>query len=587
MPIPSSQRGKPPLARLEATLQYQRADKSSKIKMPMIIAKLCINSEDRAATRLLGDPNTVMEKVIPPFLIIRMPVPNNGPGSRPAIQVCRSSTEGEEVVLHGMCPSLEQPMRVSEVDTEQRRNAKTRVNVRFPRKPADQCQHGERFPSVKIREWPCRGSSLFASAGGKRSSHWLADFLRALPRFPRHLILLLLHLQLSLTGTEHLAVKAPASLELFPTFQAEKRWSDKGGVARRIKCTIASAQLACSVLVVLRVPSGTLRFDPMPCPHSSGVGWPTCSRRAAGPRPGAPDAADAQPERRTGNPPIGRSHQSFVKNILRNIALTYWGRSVYKPRNAAPPPPHDTPTPECEHQDIEAWRSFLVLCSVIVEHTSCLRLGRKSSLETPAGEAGETRENPPASAIVQHDSHMQKSGGEPAGYRARFAVVGGERPSHCATAVPAVTAAREGVNCAKRPRACYIMHFGRRRVVCSISRRLWGAAGVYCSGAAVRGFRGRRPPSPQRALPQAAALGKASIKEIGQDVLLQVQRLWPAPTLLHKQAQFVHRHRLQSVCRLRTCGLTIAILDDDTTTILDANSPTHIRQCQFTYANSS
>ncbi|KAJ8867791.1 hypothetical protein PR048_031596 [Dryococelus australis] len=53
-----------------------------------------------------------------------------------------------------------------------------------------------------------------------------------------------------------------------------------------------------------------------------------------------------------------------------------------------------------------------------------------------AGETGVPRENTPANGIVQHDSHMRKSGSEPAGYRARIALVGGERPSHCATAAP-------------------------------------------------------------------------------------------------------------------------------------------------------
>ncbi|KAJ8885721.1 hypothetical protein PR048_011919 [Dryococelus australis] len=46
------------------------------------------------------------------------------------------------------------------------------------------------------------------------------------------------------------------------------------------------------------------------------------------------------------------------------------------------------------------------------------------------------RENPPASGIVQHDSHMRVSGSEPTGYRARIAVVGGERSSYCAAAAP-------------------------------------------------------------------------------------------------------------------------------------------------------
>ncbi|KAJ8879686.1 hypothetical protein PR048_020294 [Dryococelus australis] len=42
------------------------------------------------------------------------------------------------------------------------------------------------------------------------------------------------------------------------------------------------------------------------------------------------------------------------------------------------------------------------------------------------GETGVPRENPPASGIVQHDSHIRKSGSEPAGDRTRIALVGGE-----------------------------------------------------------------------------------------------------------------------------------------------------------------
>ncbi|KAJ8877674.1 hypothetical protein PR048_022129 [Dryococelus australis] len=49
----------------------------------------------------------------------------------------------------------------------------------------------------------------------------------------------------------------------------------------------------------------------------------------------------------------------------------------------------------------------------------------RAALECKVGETGIFRENPQASGIVQHDSHIRKSGSEP--------VVGGERPSHCAT----------------------------------------------------------------------------------------------------------------------------------------------------------
>ncbi|KAJ8880610.1 hypothetical protein PR048_017080 [Dryococelus australis] len=41
-----------------------------------------------------------------------------------------------------------------------------------------------------------------------------------------------------------------------------------------------------------------------------------------------------------------------------------------------------------------------------------------------AGETGDLRENPPTSGIVRHDSHMRKSGSDPAGNRTRFVYVG-------------------------------------------------------------------------------------------------------------------------------------------------------------------
>ncbi|KAJ8878526.1 hypothetical protein PR048_019104 [Dryococelus australis] len=58
------------------------------------------------------------------------------------------------------------------------------------------------------------------------------------------------------------------------------------------------------------------------------------------------------------------------------------------------------------------------------------------ALECKGGGTGVTRENLPASSIVQHVPHMRKSGSEPAGNLAWFTVMGGERPSHCATAAP-------------------------------------------------------------------------------------------------------------------------------------------------------
>ncbi|KAJ8879194.1 hypothetical protein PR048_019800 [Dryococelus australis] len=48
-----------------------------------------------------------------------------------------------------------------------------------------------------------------------------------------------------------------------------------------------------------------------------------------------------------------------------------------------------------------------------------------------AVETGDPRENSPISSIVRHDSHVRKSGSDPAGYRTRYAV--GEAGSLTAT----------------------------------------------------------------------------------------------------------------------------------------------------------
>ncbi|KAJ8891090.1 hypothetical protein PR048_010600 [Dryococelus australis] len=52
------------------------------------------------------------------------------------------------------------------------------------------------------------------------------------------------------------------------------------------------------------------------------------------------------------------------------------------------------------------------------------------------GGTGDPRENPLTSAIVRHDSHLRKSGRDPAGDRTRFALVGGEQSNRSATEAP-------------------------------------------------------------------------------------------------------------------------------------------------------
>ncbi|KAJ8885390.1 hypothetical protein PR048_011587 [Dryococelus australis] len=92
-------------------------------------------------------------------------------------------------------------------------------------------------------------------------------------------------------------------------------------------------------------------------------------------------------------------------------------------------------------------------------------------------------QNPPASGIVQHDSHKRISGCEPAGDRIRIAVAGGERPSHCATAALneeyEITRLPAGINgCGKRVILSGIVrhnsHIARRRRRIKIRERRRG-----------------------------------------------------------------------------------------------------------------
>ncbi|KAJ8871462.1 hypothetical protein PR048_027779 [Dryococelus australis] len=69
-----------------------------------------------------------------------------------------------------------------------------------------------------------------------------------------------------------------------------------------------SATWSCAFSLYNRAALSFRRGVMEPCPHSSRVGWPTCSRRVAGSRPGASDVADAQLDCGTGNSSTSRSH---------------------------------------------------------------------------------------------------------------------------------------------------------------------------------------------------------------------------------------------------------------------------------------
>ncbi|KAJ8898265.1 hypothetical protein PR048_003625 [Dryococelus australis] len=66
---------------------------------------------------------------------------------------------------------------------------------------------------------------------------------------------------------------------------------------------------------------------------------------------------------------------------------------------------------------------------------------------------GDPRKNPPASGIVRHGSHMQKSGGDPTGNLTRFALVGGELSLSCTTAAPIMQPASVDSPCPQPTRA--------------------------------------------------------------------------------------------------------------------------------------
>ncbi|KAJ8895578.1 hypothetical protein PR048_000914 [Dryococelus australis] len=75
-------------------------------------------------------------------------------------------------------------------------------------------------------------------------------------------------------------------------------------------------------------------------------------------------------------------------------------------------------------------------CQSSLDMTRNETSGRSDAGMQEWGKREYPEKNPPASGIVQHDSHRRKSGSEPAGDPTRITVVGGERPSHCATAAP-------------------------------------------------------------------------------------------------------------------------------------------------------
>ncbi|KAJ8876177.1 hypothetical protein PR048_024086 [Dryococelus australis] len=78
----------------------------------------------------------------------------------------------------------------------------------------------------------------------------------------------------------------------------------------------------------------------------------------------------------------------------------------------------------------QAWRSILYRQQATYE----------VSVERPrnarAGETGDPRENSPTNSIFRRDSHVRKSGSDPAGNQIQFVWVGSEQPNHYTTAAP-------------------------------------------------------------------------------------------------------------------------------------------------------
>ncbi|KAJ8887519.1 hypothetical protein PR048_013735 [Dryococelus australis] len=67
---------------------------------------------------------------------------------------------------------------------------------------------------------------------------------------------------------------------------------------------------------------------------------------------------------------------------------------------------------------------------------SKVQVNMEQRLNERAGETGDPRENPPTSGIIRSDSHMRKFGSDPAGGRTLSALVGGEQANRSATPAP-------------------------------------------------------------------------------------------------------------------------------------------------------
>ncbi|KAJ8883279.1 hypothetical protein PR048_015122 [Dryococelus australis] len=125
---------------------------------------------------------------------------------------------------------------------------------------------------------------------------------------------------------------------------------------------------------------------------------------------------------------VGRVGYIRVSCTLAGLLATHLGESGSIPDGAAPGFSYvgimlDDAT---GRQVFSGISRFPLPCIPALIHTQ-LTLHRN----TKAGETGDPRENPPASGVVRHDSHMRKSLGDPGRNQTRFALVGSNTSLVC------------------------------------------------------------------------------------------------------------------------------------------------------------
>ncbi|KAJ8866464.1 hypothetical protein PR048_032307 [Dryococelus australis] len=141
-----------------------------------------------------------------------------------------------------------------------------------------------------------------------------------------------------------------------------------------------------------------------PCPYSSGVGWPTCSRRVTGSRPGASDDSE-NPRWRGTDPPLTPAWRSHVTPARQSRGPATWSAD---PETALAPIPDYAAAPNRAYfaEEFFARRHFLLRGS------HCLRA--RSYSDTAASERDRTARKwrPALKCLAETLLHERDSGSD-------------------------------------------------------------------------------------------------------------------------------------------------------------------------------